>query len=293
MLSPAFCEALSKIHTMIVHPGNAHMDDFLSVALVLSQNAGINVFRREPTPEEIADPHVLVADVGGVHNPALMCFDHHQDQNLPASFVLILKAAGIWDIFTECFPWAIFMSDMDTQGPTKVCRARGIPEGVGREFMNPIVDYVLSRFENSSTLSDNSRNLIHGFGCNLMDEVSKWETAQVAAQAAASFAVEKGGQCYFLLFSDLECNNKLFGSLFDRALVHRASEGGYVGTITRSVRNHGWRLYRVQDNPHVDFRFVKDDHRVYFAHANGFLAETHDLISVEELHTLIEKAIVD
>jgi hypothetical protein len=65
-----------------------------------------------------------------------------------------------------------------------------------------------------------------------------------------------------------------------------------VGTITKSGRNSGWRLYRINDNPHVDFTRIKDDPRVRFAHANGFMAETHERLSEEELHKLVGKALI-
>lgn len=288
IVDPDFFTRLLGVRTIIVHPGTAHMDDFLTVALVRGILSDITILRREPTPEDLEDPHILVADVGGVHDPLNMCFDHHQDRELPASFVLVLQAAGVWDLFKDCFPWATFTSDMDTRGPTEVCRSRGIPEGVGREFINPIASFALASFELYTQYSFDQMPLITEIGKHLWDELTEWQDAKDEVDRSTTL-VETGedGVCRpFLLYEGR------ISPLIDRALVHSGIAHGYVGTITKSGRNHGWRLYRINDNPHVDFTRIAYDRRVRFAHANGFMAETFDVIPITELHELVGKALI-
>ena len=66
---------------IVVHGGRAHLDDVMACALAMcrkgpaSQDDGIQeilakewittpIYRRDPTPDELADPTILVLDVG-------------------------------------------------------------------------------------------------------------------------------------------------------------------------------------------------------------------------------------
>jgi len=44
-----------------------------------------------PTPEDFADPRVLVLDIGKQYAPELGNFDHHQDGEMPATNLLLLN----------------------------------------------------------------------------------------------------------------------------------------------------------------------------------------------------------
>jgi uncharacterized UPF0160 family protein len=67
-----------SISKIIVHPGTFHADDTFAAAAALLLAPGAELLRKDPTPEELEDPHVLVLDIGGIYNPAKRCFDHHQ-----------------------------------------------------------------------------------------------------------------------------------------------------------------------------------------------------------------------
>ena len=64
---------------IIIHPGSAHLDDFLSCCLVMHQHKEIDeIRRREPSRTEILDPNIWVLDVGDTLDPERKCYDHHQ-----------------------------------------------------------------------------------------------------------------------------------------------------------------------------------------------------------------------
>lgn len=63
---------------VIVHPGVFHADDVCAVAWLLIAGHDFPVERRNPTDIELADPTVMVVDVGGQYDPELLNFDHHQ-----------------------------------------------------------------------------------------------------------------------------------------------------------------------------------------------------------------------
>jgi len=94
-------QAVKAITRIIVHPGIFHADDVFACAWLRHLGCDAPVDRRVPTPEELEDPAVLVADIGGRHEPALMNFDHHQrggagerwDTSVPfAAFGLVYQA---------------------------------------------------------------------------------------------------------------------------------------------------------------------------------------------------------
>jgi uncharacterized UPF0160 family protein len=87
--------------TLVVHNGHFHSDDvFVVAALDLLFGKGLSVIRtRKPEVIETAD---IVADVGGIYDPAQDRFDHHQaggagkrDNGIPyASIGLVWKKYG-------------------------------------------------------------------------------------------------------------------------------------------------------------------------------------------------------
>ncbi len=63
---------------IVTHGGGSHMDDLISVCIVLAMDDDIKYVERRPVePEEIADPAVWVLDQGGVYDPENRNFDHH------------------------------------------------------------------------------------------------------------------------------------------------------------------------------------------------------------------------
>jgi hypothetical protein len=107
-------EQLATITKIIVHPGRAHFDDFMSVALAtqfvqvrLGDRVVLEIERRVPTSEELDDEKVLIFDVGGKHEPEKLNFDHHTLEGPTCSFQLFLEWLGIWDEFKIIHPWPI------------------------------------------------------------------------------------------------------------------------------------------------------------------------------------------
>lgn len=70
---------MRKFKAIITHGGVFHADDVFSVAFLRS-GLGVHlpVCRRDPTPEEMADPEAIKVDVGGKFDPICSCYDHHQ-----------------------------------------------------------------------------------------------------------------------------------------------------------------------------------------------------------------------
>ena len=85
------------MYKIVSHPGSAHKDDFLSVSVLLATLKQAEVFRREPTEEDLNDPDTYVVDVGLELTPERHNFDHHQDRSLPCAFHLVMQHLGHHD----------------------------------------------------------------------------------------------------------------------------------------------------------------------------------------------------
>lgn len=134
----------------IVHPGQAHRDDYLISTLLSSFN--LKGFRKNPTEEELRDPEILVADIGD-YNPKLNNWDHHTDKTPSGECSLSLYLKYEFPAFAgwlekEKFGvpgWLTSVRVLDDQGPqalkeiggtfpsmlaTKVIEAFGKNEGL-------------------------------------------------------------------------------------------------------------------------------------------------------------------
>ena len=87
------------IQLIVTHPGGAHKDDFLACSL-LAHVHGAPIHRREPTERDLIDVKTCVVDVGGVHDPKLNNFDHHQfprDAPPLCALSLVLQNLGVYE----------------------------------------------------------------------------------------------------------------------------------------------------------------------------------------------------
>lgn len=77
---------------VITHDTSFHADEVVAVAMLKKAGFDVDLIRTR-NPEilnaSIADPAVAVIDVGGVYDPAMLNFDHHQDMSLQSSAGLI------------------------------------------------------------------------------------------------------------------------------------------------------------------------------------------------------------
>ena len=73
-------QMLGKVRRIVTHGGLPHTDDIMAcaIAYALGVPHDATIERRNPKPGELDALSVLVLDVGGVHDPARLDFDHHQ-----------------------------------------------------------------------------------------------------------------------------------------------------------------------------------------------------------------------
>lgn len=284
-----------EISKIVVHGGAAHLDEFVACSLAFvaktwtTQDATVEdilvpIERRDPTPGELADPCVLVLDVGREFNPRLGNFDHHQLERGNRSCAMTLLASelcfddcsSIRDFMARMYPWFDTRAVVDSCGPFTAAKEEGIEWKTVARFLGPFEDLVLGMFT----------------------EAGPWERAQLCARLSkdilakadafdkVSPVVEHTTIANIPVIDFLKADPDAVKAVSDAFVAGRSGVA-----VFHDDRGDGYTLLRLNDDPRVDFSRVKDDPAVLFAHANGFICKTRakDPVAARDL---IEKAVV-
>ena len=142
------------IQLIVTHPGGAHKDDFLACSL-LAHIHGAPIQRREPTERDLVDVKTCVVDVGGVHDPKLNNFDHHQfprDAPPLCALSLVLQNLNVYEDALSFCAWLRPAEWLDTLGPNETAKLMGISRSAFNDLNSPIDISLLNRFANQLEL---------------------------------------------------------------------------------------------------------------------------------------------
>lgn len=272
------------MNSIIVHPGRAHADDWLAVALCLAHTTGCPcVYRREPTDDDLQDTDTWVLDVGQRYQPMLHNFDHHQDPDLPCAAILVLEELTGWSDQTlyDLLPWLKTLSQFDTQGPHPLAEKMGltVPQLFGCQI-NPIGNQLVQLFGQLSECMYESYPLyqvMRDVGQSLLQELRTTQSRRDELCSRAETRMVRGRQVVYLPPVEGEDDPQFQLSWYQQQYLPQA-----VASVSASPRG-GICLYRVDDNPWTDFRSIEGQPGVRFVHASGFLATVEDLDRAWEL----------
>lgn len=292
MLENTNMKSLCNITSIVTHPGQAHMDDFLSVAIVAAlrqSNAEgfVPVYRREPRAAELEDSRVLVLDVGGAHDPSLNNYDHHQfpREAPPAcALTLLCRSIGLDDDMSVAFPWYRATEVIDSKGPFAMAKELGIEGGLPPELNNPVSMAILNMFGSRNTVAGEdilASMLVHIglFVLERKDELIEGLNKLIRTSSVVSV----NGVNVLLAPAALHPPVKMY-------MARTEKEIGIV--VSKDDRGEGLTLFRVDDHPKVDFSRIEEEEEILFAHKGGFIAKTREDISASpRLAFLIDQAI--
>lgn len=274
---------------IVTHHGGAHMDDLMSVCIVLAMNDDIKCVERRPVePEEIADPTVWVLDQGGVYDPENRNFDHHQ---FPAgtrkcTLSLIADHFDLKNDLDETVWFRVLVLD-DSLGAIKTAEELDCGATLLKGLLNgPINEFVLARFEQAKKLDSDDElvKLLSAIGTHIVTNIRNMKERIQLIREKAEFEEVNGLKVLF--FMEDVPDPKLCINAY---LKETGKNTGVV--VVNNTRDSGWSLGRVGDHPRVDFRRIKDANEVIFVHANGFVAKTRR-IEKPAIIRLLETAIV-
>lgn len=262
---------------IITHNGNAHFDEFLAVALILArhEDTHFTIERRDPTEDELNDPKIWVVDIGHRYEPHLKNFDHHQDINIPASFIIVADYLELKGILEKNIWWD-FKDKMDRRGSYKLAE----------EFALESLDPMISPLENFmlKVFAEDPMSVYH------------------FAKAFAEKLIENGYKLNEQLAFWASCEQVTIKN--KKVLIgHTDNTAGsvqYCETLDKPPhilvnydgRGDGWSMSTIKDSNEINFYRLESNDLIKFAHKNGFIAKTKTRITLQEVIDLIEKAII-
>jgi hypothetical protein len=268
------------VHTIVTHPGGSHKDDLLAVC-VLAALHGCPIVRREPTPEELADPLVGVVDIGGVHDPARSNFDHHhfpREHAPTCALSLVLDHLGLYQDALRFCDWLETAEWFDSRGPKKTGEWLGVPRRAISQLNSPIDMTLLRRFAQATRIepTDPLYAFMKMVGDDLLDYLR-------AARERLDFITQRVERW------TIPCGNDRIEALFlPRAEGATDEPSSMLGSYIRANkldrvihaivypdrRGDGFGLGRYEDHPSLDFSRVEGQPDVHFAHKSGFMCKT-------------------
>lgn len=264
-----------KEQLIVTHSGGAHFDEVTAISLIMAMHtdAVFRVERRDPLQAELDNPEVWVVDIGGRHEPKTRNFDHHQDINCSASFVLVAEYLGLVETLS-IMPWWQFKDSVDRFGPVKSSEIYN----AGDDLVNrsPVESWLMARFASDTA---EMLPLLKYYGIHMIEsarilkkQVDFWKTSTRLVIAGVPVAIGETRELAGLEeFRRLDKNPPDIIISLDRV-------------------DKGWRLFRFEGAP-VDFTLISDRPEIAFAHKNGFLAKTRETLPIDDLIPLVGRAV--
>ncbi|NOY90721.1 MAG: MYG1 family protein [Deltaproteobacteria bacterium] len=265
---------------ILTHPGSAHKDDLLAVSLLIAQH-GAPVERRDPTPAEIEDASVAIVDIGGVHEPSRMNFDHHhfpREHAPTCALSLLLDHLGLYEDAKQFCEWLEPAEYFDSRGPARTAEWLGVPRRAISQLNSPVDITLLRRFAQRTRLEagDTLYEFMRLVGQDLLDylRVARERIDFVAAHVER-WSIACGDEvieAVFLPRTDPladEPSNALNSYVRDAGL-----EGEVAAVVYPDRRGAGYGVGRYEDHPKLDFSRVEQEADVHFAHKSGFMCKT-------------------
>lgn len=274
----------SKRLKIITHAGQSHFDEVCAIALILGWFDGIlfEILRREPTKQELLDPEIFCVDIGMEHNPDLSNFDHHQNSLSHAAFVLVAQAFEIDEDLKSLFEWYAFKDLLDTRGPFIACEEYHINNL--EPFVSSIEGVFLEEFRNNpaSMLSFLTR-----WGKSMIAMIAVYKERMAYYKLCPVHSFEIDGVEYKVLFTYTD-NIQWLNKYVQKYPVQLAV------SFDEPSRGAGLAIYRYDSVSNVfDFSVLYNstykDHRVAFAHTNGFIMKTYHRHDSNEVMSLIKE----
>ena len=258
-------QMLGKVRRIVTHGGLPHMDDIMACAIAYALGVPHDavIERRNLKPGELESMTVLVLDVGGVHDPEHLDFDHHQrsrEEEPKCAFKLFSEWLGVDEEFSMLFPWYATWNLLDVAGPNVTAAALGTTwdrlEGL---VANPLADFVIRRFADDPsfrqkivlTLS-NAIDLTRRLWKSINEKVVALEVCGLPAGDFTACATEEISRC-----------SDIWIRLNRPALI-----------ISKDNRGEGLTILRCNDDPRLDFSRCAGKPYAAFCHPGGFLVKT-------------------
>ena len=295
--------SIENVSKIVVHGGSAHPDDLYCVMLAL-QFVDAPVYRRDPRPEELADPAVLCLDVGKQYEPRLRNFDHHQDEAQvrgECALSLFAEHLGLRRMF-ETQRWWKPTVMQDAAGPFAVAKALELPR-FPFELESPMELALLEMFEQTVGLEVGGSlyTMIKKLGRTWLRRAERFATRYDEIKAMAKADDPYG--CLTMVGATVTGERSVPGWLIESKLsgsdlyetlqwLHDREHPDIGFVMFWSERGEGWDVFRFNDHPALDFSRLDGKAGVDFAHPVGFFAQLAERTSWQDALLLASQGLI-
>lgn len=284
----------SDIKYIVTHSGPVFRGEFLAICLCLANATGTpTVFRRDPTEEELNDPHIIVLDSGRRYEPKLLNFDSHgfnRDCDPACAFSLVALELGIDEWVRRSSSWLPATEMLDTRGPLGLSKMLNTEWPVLSQMMSPIEGYFLRQLGEVSELT-----VADAAGCASMLYATMLDIGQELLEHTMDFAerttyLDKNAQAFvvngievILVPAELRADRPTM------ALNEWSMEKHPHAriSVTPDPKGEGWSFFRTSDTKRVDLSVLKDHEGITFAHHAGFIAKTKELCDLPTIREML------
>jgi hypothetical protein len=268
------------ITSIITHPGGAHKDDLLACAVLLKNNP-VPIYRREPTTDDLENNSIAVLDVGGVHDPEFLNFDHHQfprDHIPTCALSLVLQYLCIYEDAREFCPWLEVAEWFDCRGPNDTADWLDMDRDTLAKLNSPLDITLLKSFAAQTEHHPGEAvwEVIRMIGSDLLNFITNLRSKlNEVSQFTEVWNLKKEGFEFKILF--LPRTDSLPEGASDvlgyqvRAL---GLEEEIIAILSPDSRGAGYGMRRYNDDPRMDFCKLENETDVHFVHARGFISKT-------------------
>ncbi len=269
---------------ILTHPGGAHKDDLLAVCVLASLH-GCPIVRRDPTPEDLDDPEVAVIDIGGVHDPSKMNFDHHHfDREHPptCALSLVLEHLDLYEDARRFCDWLEPAERFDSRGPNKTAEWLGVPRKAIAQLHSPIDVTLLRRFAQVKELSPSEP--LYLFMKMVGDDLLEYLRIARARLDYVSARIERwqiaaGDETIEAVFLPRSTGEEPMSLDEPSAMVssyirHSGLDETIAALVYPDRRGGAFGVGRYEDHPRLDFSRLEGEADVHFAHKSGFMCKT-------------------
>lgn len=290
--------SMKSVKYIVTHPGGAHKDDFLACCLLVHQHK-VPIRRKEPEDEELADPEVIVVDVGHEHDPEKGNFDHHQfpfDHPPTCALSLVLQDMELYEDARNFCDWLEPAEWLDTRGPNDTAKWMGVPREAITQLVSPIDVTLLRRFASCSELDESSPiwQIMQMVGEDLVVYLRDLRKRLEYIDEHAEFweiKSQSGEKFEVLYMPRTDPMPKEASGGLGRYIDEQDKADSVIAMVYPDRRGEGYGLSRYNDDKRMDFSALQENcEDVHFAHKRGFVCKT-SASTKERLVELLQQAL--
>lgn len=259
---------------IVVHPGQAHRDDVMSLAFLLAEYPDLQVFRRNPTAEELDDGCVLVVDIGDRYEPNIGNFDHHQwsrASHPTCALTLVLRFLRLYELAKQVLPWIELTEVLDSRGPTEAAKLVGCGREQFQATISPVEGWLTTAIGDMGVIQPNNwaHEVLVRLGQSYIAYLDEVQNRWLWLERGTTTVIVKN--LPVLLLTDISGDERPTLGL-EAWLKHHGYDPAI--TVTCDDRGPGLCLYRRNDHPRVDFSRLAGRSDIEFTASGGFITKT-------------------